>query len=188
MHPHADFEPFYRAHHPRLVAALLVTTGDLDVARDSVDEAFARALARWERVGAMASPAGWTYRVALNVARRRFRRRQLEARLTRRRPAPIELPPAVDETQRLVADLPPRQRTAIVLRYVADLTEPEIARAMGIRRSTVSATLAAARARLAADLADEDPTGGRPDAPGPDQTRPAVADPDRMHLPGGPHG
>jgi RNA polymerase sigma-70 factor (ECF subfamily) len=149
------FEAFYRSHHPRLVAALLVTTGDPDMARDSVDEAFTRALARWDRVGAMTSPAGWTYRVALNVARRHFRRRQLEDRLLARRRPPTEVPPAVDDTRELVADLPPRQRTAMVLRYVADLTEPEIAKAMGIRRSTVSATLAAARARLARDLADD---------------------------------
>ncbi len=60
-----------------------------------------------------------------------------------------------------MADLPPRQRTAMVLRYVADLTEPEIAQAMGIRRSTVSATLAAARKRLARDLAEGDPNRRR---------------------------
>jgi RNA polymerase sigma factor (sigma-70 family) len=188
MNPDAGFEDFYRSHHPRLVATLLVTTGDLDVARDSVDEAFARALACWDRVATMASPAGWTYRVALNVARRRFRRRQLEMRIARRRVAPVDLPPAVDETQRLVADLPPRQRTAIVLRYVADLTEPEIARAMGIRRSTVSATLAAARARLAAALADEHLSGRRSGELGPDRTRPHEPDADRIHLPGGSHG
>ncbi len=150
-----DFESFYRSHHARLVASMLVTTGDTDVARDAVDEAFTRALARWERVGAMTSPAGWTYRVALNVARRRFRRRALEDRLLARHRPPTETPPALDHTRELVAGLAPRQRTAMVLRYVADLTEPEIAKAMGIRRSTVSATLAAARTRLARDLADD---------------------------------
>jgi RNA polymerase sigma-70 factor (ECF subfamily) len=179
MTPDEGFEAFYQLHHPRLVASLAVTTGDLDVAREAVDEAFARALARWDRVGGLTAPAGWTYRVALNHARRHFRRRQLEARLLGRRCPPVEGPPAIDHTRELLAGLAPRQRTAMVLRYVADLTEPEIASAMGIRRSTVSATLAAARARIAADLA-ADP---RPDHPLPD----TVGRGD-VPLPGGSHG
>jgi RNA polymerase sigma factor (sigma-70 family) len=173
------FEAFYRAHHGRLVASLLLTTGDADVSRDAVDEAFTRALARWDHVGAMASPTGWTYRVALNVARRHFRRRQLEDRLLARRRQETELPPGVDHARELVAGLPPRQRTAVVLRYVADLTEPEIAKAMGIRRSTVSATLAAARARLARELTDDRAA----DARVVDDRRPRPAP-----LPGGSHG
>jgi RNA polymerase sigma factor (sigma-70 family) len=172
----AGFVAFYRAHHPRLVASLLLTTGDAEVATDAVDEAFVRALARWDRVSAMTSPAGWTYRVALNVARRQFRRRQLERTLLARRRPGAEAPPGLDHARELVADLPPRQRTAMVLRYVADLTEPEIAQAMGIRRSTVSATLAAARARLARDLSDEAPPARTP------------IDSDATPLPGGSHG
>ena len=50
--------------------------------------------------------------------------------------------------------LPPRQRTAIVLRYVADLTEADIGRAMGIRRSTVSSTLADADRAIARELGE----------------------------------
>jgi DNA-directed RNA polymerase specialized sigma24 family protein len=56
----------------------------------------------------------------------------------------------------LVRALPERQRIAVVLRYVADLTEPDIAIAMGIARGTVASTLAAARARLAGVLINED--------------------------------
>jgi DNA-directed RNA polymerase specialized sigma24 family protein len=44
--------------------------------------------------------------------------------------------------------LPPRQQTAIALRYLHDLAEADIAAAMGISRGAVSACLAAARARL----------------------------------------
>ena len=174
------FEAFYRTHHPRLVAALLLTTGDLEVARDAVDEAFTRALARWERVSAMATPAGWTYRVALNVARRQFRRAQLERTLLGRRRPLVAEPPGLDHARELIANLPPRQRTAMVLRYVADLTEPEIAQAMGIRRSTVSATLAAARSRLAQDLAEPEADPPPADAAG------TSLDPSR--LAGGSHG
>jgi len=56
----------------------------------------------------------------------------------------------------VVAALPVRQRTAVALRHIGDLTEKEIARAMGITRSTVSSTLADAHRTLADALAEED--------------------------------
>ncbi len=49
----------------------------------------------------------------------------------------------------LVRDLPERQRQAVVLRYLADLDERDIAEAMGVTRGTVSSTLFDARRRLA---------------------------------------
>ena len=155
--PAAPFEVWYEAHHPRLVATLVLATGDLDTAREAADEACARALARWARVGLMASPEAWTYRVAINIIRRRWRRRALEGRLLRRHPAPTEVPPPGDEAWELVRALPPRQRTAVVLRHVADLTEADIAKAMGVTRSTVSSTLSAAHRTLAELLASERP-------------------------------
>jgi len=51
-----------------------------------------------------------------------------------------------------VRQLPDRARTAVALRYVADLTEREIAEVMGISRGTVASTLFDARARLAKEL------------------------------------
>jgi RNA polymerase sigma-70 factor (ECF subfamily) len=152
MDPTLGFDEWYRREHPRLAASLLVVSGDLDAATDSADEAFARALDRWSSVSRMASPTGWTYRVALNVLRRRMRRAQLERRVVRDVSGvpPLELPDP--EVWDAVARLPRRQRTAVVLRYVADLPEAEIGKAMGIARGTVAATLAAARRRLQADL------------------------------------
>ena len=102
----------------------------------------------------MEAPQAWVVKVGLNVARRRGRRRAMERTLLRRIPTPAVLPAQAGEVWLLVADLPPRQRTAIVLRYVADLTEAQIAAAMGVTRGTVSATLAAAKSRLASALAD----------------------------------
>ena len=55
----------------------------------------------------------------------------------------------------MVRDLPPRQRTAVVLRYVVDLTQEEIAVAMGIARSTVSSLLADAHTNLAELIAPD---------------------------------
>src|SRR5262245_47817259 len=75
------FEQWYRAEHPRLLAALVVACGDEHLAQDVTAEAFARALAAWRRVSVMDEPSGWTYRVAINVLRRRARRAATEARL-----------------------------------------------------------------------------------------------------------
>ncbi len=157
-----DFEAFYRAEHARLVTSLLLATGDADVARDAADEAFVRAWQAWRRVQAMDSPSGWTYRVALNVVARRARRAALEQRLLAHRARPeATMPAPAGEAWALVRDLPQRQRTAVVLRFVADMTEAQIAEAMGISRSTVSSTLADANRSLGRALVDDtEPSGG----------------------------
>src|SRR5438105_8229359 len=82
------FEPWYRKEHPRVLGALFVLSGEADVARDATDEAFARALAHWPKVGGMESPGGWVYRVALNELRRTLRRRSAEARILQRQQLP----------------------------------------------------------------------------------------------------
>ncbi len=137
MDPIVDFEDWYRREHGRLAASLLVVAGDVDAATDAADEAFARALDRWDSVSAMVSPVGWTYRVALNVLRRRMRRASFERRAVRDEVPPPTYEMPDPEVWNAVARLPRRQRTAIVLRYVADLPEADIATAMGIRRGTV---------------------------------------------------
>jgi RNA polymerase sigma factor (sigma-70 family) len=137
----SDFVEWYRREHPRLQRSLVVLCGDADVAAEIADEAFARALARWSRVGSMASPGGWTYRVALNLLRRRKRREAMESRVLAAvaDDVPQILPHL--EVWQSVAALPERQRTAVVLRYVADLPEAGIAQAMGVTRGTVASTL-----------------------------------------------
>jgi RNA polymerase sigma-70 factor (ECF subfamily) len=151
------FEVWYRREHPRLVGALMWLGGDATDVRDAVDEACARALERWNRVGAMESPTGWTYRVALNVWKRRERRRALERRVLRRyRPSETDVAGPAGEAWDLLRHLPPRERTAISLRYVGDLTEAQIAQAMGVRRSTVSVMLRRAHRRLAELLVEID--------------------------------
>jgi RNA polymerase sigma-70 factor (ECF subfamily) len=126
-----EFEPWYRELHPKLVAWLVVAGGDVELARDVAAEAFTRAYSSWARVVALESPDGWVWTVAYNVLRRHFRRRALRS-------------------------LPLRQRTAVALRYVVDLPQAQIAAVMGVAPGTVSATLVAARKRLADALAPDD--------------------------------
>ena len=151
------FAAWYEAHHPRLVTVLRAVTTDADAAADAADEAMVRCLLHWERVRHMASPAGWTYRVALNELRRVGRRRALEQRLLRRLPPPRTVTEQDHEDLAgLLAGLSVRQRTAVALRYGADLPEAEIAALMGVTRGTVASTLADARRALAARLSSLD--------------------------------
>lgn len=142
------------ANHGRVFTSLLLATGDFDTARDATDEAFTRAVGSWDRVRAMESPTGWTYRVALNVVRRVHRRRSLEQRLLRRQVVEHVVPGPAGEAWDVVRELPPRQRTVVVLRHVAGLTQVEIADALGLSRSTVASTLDDAHRRLGRLLAD----------------------------------
>jgi RNA polymerase sigma-70 factor (ECF subfamily) len=150
-----SFEAWYDREHDRMVATLLLTTGNPDLAAESVDEACSRALERWTRVVAMESPTGWVYRVALNHARRIARRKTIEERLTRRVVQRSDLPTSGSEIWELVRGLSDRQRQVIMLRHVADLPEGQIARILGISRGTVSSTLHDAHQRLGRLLGGE---------------------------------
>ena len=149
------FAEWYRDNHPGLVeAAVRAIGGQPALAADAVDEACERAFARWERVQAMRSPAGWVFRVAVNEARRQLRRDVRDRELGPFLVPPSVAPPPGGEAWLVVDELPPRQRAAVVLRHVAGLTEAEIATRMGVTRSTVSSTLASAYQRLAPALGE----------------------------------
>jgi RNA polymerase sigma-70 factor (ECF subfamily) len=151
-----DFEEWYRAAHPRVLAALVAYCGDYSAASEATDEAFVRAFSRWARVGAMASPAGWTFVVARNVLRRGIARsaRNLVAWSHQ---SSDGSPVAVDESARVEAALEVsralglltrRQRDVVVLYHGFDLTQDCVAELLGISRSTVATTLLDARRAL----------------------------------------
>ena len=153
-----DFEAWYRAAHPRLTRAMVAITGSTDLADEIVDEAAARCVLRWRRPPPLEDPTAWTYRVAVNLARRRAGRAASERKALAYLDAPeaASLSEPAIELWREVAALPHRQRVAVVLRYLGGLTQPQVAEAMGISTGTAAATLHAARRRLVARL---DPEG-----------------------------
>ena len=150
-----SFDGWYRAEHGRVLALLTVVAGDAELAAEATSEAFTRALERWDRVGEMAAPSAWTYQVGVNVVRRRLRRATFERRLRPDAPPPAAPPAIESELWSAVRALPVRQRTAVALRYVCDLPQEEIAAVMNVAVGTVSASLTAARRRLAAELRPE---------------------------------
>jgi RNA polymerase sigma-70 factor (ECF subfamily) len=155
--PTDDFTSWYLRAYPRVMGAIRTQVSDAELAREATDEAFARALERWHRVRCMDAPDLWTYRVGLNVARRSGRRAARERGLW----ASADRP-SIDESGSdtalwlAVAALPERQRQAVVLRYLFDLTQAQIAHEMGLAPGTVAATLHQARRSLASTLGEPD--------------------------------
>ena len=151
---HGEFESWYGREYPRLVTALALVAGSREQAEEAAAEAFARCLERWDGPQEPSNPSAWTYTVAVNLLRRRWGRRRREADHVSTLVPPVALeaePPAV-ELWDAVASLPPRERLAVVLRYIGGLTEREVATAMKVAPGTVAATLSRARADLATQL------------------------------------
>lgn len=161
----SDFEAWYREEGSRLVNVLTLTLLEPDLAKDAADEAFARAYERWPRVSAMKSPTGWTYKVALNFGRRHLLRRRVEQALLLRQwrdRSATERSAAGNDPDlwAIVSSLPLRQRTAIVLRYLGDFSEREVAQLMGVSAGAASSSLSAARRHLAQLLGQENEEPG----------------------------
>jgi RNA polymerase sigma-70 factor, ECF subfamily len=152
-----EFDAFYQAAFPRLVGQLGLITGDLAEAEDLVQEALARASARWSRLRAYDVPEAWVRRVALNLAADRTRRvRRRLAALARIGPPPL-VPPLSEDALVVAAalrTLPLAHRQVLVLHYLADLPVDQIAAELGIPSSTVRGRLARARRVLATQLND----------------------------------
>src|ERR1017187_365879 len=72
--PGPDIERVFRAEYGRAVSVLVRVFGDIDIAEDAVQDAFARAVVRWPVDGLPPSPAGWIITTARNQAIDRLRR------------------------------------------------------------------------------------------------------------------
>jgi RNA polymerase sigma-70 factor (ECF subfamily) len=155
----------FREEHGRAVAVLVRAFGDIDLAEECVQEAFATAVARWPVDGVPPTPAGWIITTARNKALDRLRResvrddRQAEAlRLAEshsgRDPVP-EGGPVLDDRLRLIFTcchpaLAPSARVALTLRLLGGLTTAEIARAFLVPEATMAQRLVRAKGKIKA--------------------------------------
>jgi RNA polymerase sigma-70 factor (sigma-E family) len=159
------FDELYQAAFGRLVGQVYLVTGDRAEAEDAVQEASARASARWATVGHYAAPETWVRRVAMNLAvdgLRRARRRL--AALARLGPGPVVPPVSADRVAlaEALGTLSRAHRQAIVLHHLLGLPVGEVARELGVPVGTVKARLARGRADLARALdAEEREVGSR---------------------------
>lgn len=155
------FDRFVAGERSRIVVLGLALTGDLGVAQDVAQETFERAYRRWATVGRYDKPGAWARRVALNLLANRARSRRREAAALGRL-APVSTTeladPASERFWSAVRALPDRQRTAVALHYLEDMSVDDVAAIMECAPGTVKASLHAARQSLAARLGTEEAT------------------------------
>ncbi len=150
-----DFDNWYRNEYPRvLVSVSVVCGGNHARAEDATNDAFAKAFERWDSVSEMQSPTGWVTKVAINRAKRGLRRRtrRIELLNAERMQTPVTNPETGLDLWDSLSSLTPRQRKAIVLRYIEDLPQQQVANEMGVAVGTASATLSQARGHLRSEL------------------------------------
>lgn len=146
-----SFEAFYAAEVDGLYRTLALVLRDADLAHEAIDEAMARAFQRWEKVRDYANPTGWVYRVGMNWALSRIRRRKRE--VLQMPEGSVRMPPVPDqELVDAVMALPLRFREVVILRYVLDWSEEATASGLGIPKGTVKSRLHRALGRLREDL------------------------------------
>jgi RNA polymerase sigma-70 factor, ECF subfamily len=147
----SDFDALFRDHYANLVRSIGLAIGDSDLAADAVQEAFAKAHVRWNKVSEYSSPVGWVRTVAVNAARDQQRRHQrfdrmrhLIARDERVHDTPEMHTPLTDA----LSTLSPQQRIAATLFYLDDLSLTDVATTMRLSEGAVKFHLSQARERL----------------------------------------
>jgi len=133
-----ELEALYRSRLPEFRRVAAGIAGDVELGRDAVQEAFAKAVRDRRRFRGSGTLEAWVWRIVVNAAR--------DAR--RRRPTPAEPVDAASNGHVPVLPLDlltERQREIVFLHYYADLGYAEIADALSISPGTVGATLTAAR-------------------------------------------
>ena len=146
------FEMFFLAEHGSVLRTVQLILGDRQAAEDATQEAFYRLLVHWRKVSQYERPGAWVRRVAIRIATRARRFRNVE-----------EIEPSRSETesagrvdlQRALRALSPAQRTAVVLFYYEDRAVGEVASLMSCSEGAVKTHLHRARKHLAEVLGEE---------------------------------
>jgi RNA polymerase sigma-70 factor, ECF subfamily len=146
-----ELEALYRSRFDVFSRVAAGVTGDAERAHDAVQEAFANAVRKRGSFRGDGPLEAWVWRIVLNAARSDVRR-STPAADREVRAASNGHPERDVELRVALARLPERQRTAVFLRYYADLDYAAIGEALDIAEGTVAATLNAAHAALRACL------------------------------------
>ena len=161
----AEVGRIFREEYGRSVATLIRVFGDIDIAEDAVQDAFAVALREWPRAGLPPNPGGWISTTARNRAidrlRRESRGRELLGEVgvlsSRNEDAgmPEEVGPVEDDRFRLIftccnPGLSTEAQVALTLRLLGGLTTDEVARAFLVAEATMVQRLARAKRKIKA--------------------------------------
>jgi RNA polymerase sigma-70 factor (sigma-E family) len=150
-----DFDEFVDRHVDELLRTAYLIVWEQAEAEDLVQDCLLKVARRWSRIRRMEQPRAYARRILVNLAldgaRGRARRRsELEARPPVS-PSAVDPLPALDtraELLQALGELTARQRAVLVLRYFNDLTEAQVAEALGCSPGTVKSSASRGLARL----------------------------------------
>jgi len=149
--PHAFFDKLYQQYYPRMLAYFRFRVGKADVAEDLTSLVFERALMHITKLKTPEAAAAWLFRIAQNCAHDYFRRQRPEVSLEelaivdRPQQPSLEEQVLADEERRSllahVSHLTEREQEIIGLKFVAHLTNRQIARVLNMPEGTVGSLL-----------------------------------------------
>jgi RNA polymerase sigma-70 factor (sigma-E family) len=162
--PEPPLHAFVRAAWPRLLRTAHLLCGNREDAEDLTQAALVKVVRHWRRVERADDPYAYARAVLVNTAASRWRRQRRYAELTAADrgadPAPDPAGDVVlrDAVRRALAELPPRTRAVLVLRYFEDLTEAQTATTLGCSVGSVKSQASRGLARLRERIDDDDLT------------------------------
>jgi len=150
------FREYVAARSRSLLRAAYLLTGNIADAEDLVQSALAKTYQAWDRIEDRAALDGYVRRAMVNTHISWWRRRRVEEFPTDEVPDQVVADPSgdsdmADTLRRAIDRLPQRMRAAVVLRYYEDMTEAEVADALGVSLGTVKSTVSRAVAKLRID-------------------------------------
>jgi RNA polymerase sigma-70 factor (sigma-E family) len=162
------FRDYVLARGTALLRMAVVLTGNRADAEDLVQAALAKTYLAWGKINDRAATDAYVRRAMVNTHISWWRHRKLEEFPTDELPDQVVADHARDSdmaevVRRALDRLPRRMRAAVMLRYFEDMTEPEIAAALGISLGTVKSTVSRAVARLRIDEELDEELGAAPD-------------------------
>jgi RNA polymerase sigma-70 factor (ECF subfamily) len=149
---YADFETFFRQALPSVYRALAIALPDRDLAEEATAESMARAYQHWRRVRAYENPAGWAYRVGLNWATSRLRRRRFQSDLPVPEEGALDAPPTDPVLVEALRKLSANHREVLVMHYFLDMDQRQIAATVDIPVGTVKSRIGRALRALEQEL------------------------------------
>ncbi|MCU1620984.1 MAG: polymerase, sigma-24 subunit, subfamily [Modestobacter sp.] len=151
----AGFEDFVSREQPALLRLAVLLAGDRGHAEDLVQTALLKTYRHWDRITGRGEPTAYVRRVLVTTHTSWRRRLSTTEQVVETLPDcadPTVVPDDDEELRAALRSLPPRMRTAVVLRFYADLSEQQAAVAMGCSPSTVNTQTTRGLARLRALL------------------------------------
>lgn len=159
----AGIEALYAAHWRPLVRLSMLLVRDLGTAEEVVQDAFIAVHGRWGRLRDPEQALAYLRQAVVNRSRSALRHRAVVTKHAHREALPLAAPPADESVVRrdvrdavleAMRELPTRQREVLALRYYLDLSEADIAFALGISRGAVKSHASRGSAALRGLLVD----------------------------------